>query len=65
MELLSEAFFQAVLRDSGSGGFVFTCRRNGELIGWSLGNAHRGMLLDKHIRLAYPQAHEQNLYVVS
>ncbi|MEO8747195.1 MAG: GNAT family N-acetyltransferase [Rhodanobacter sp.] len=64
-DLLSEAFFQAVLRASGSGGLVFTYRRDGELIGWNLCYVHRGMLVDKYIGLAYPQAHEHNLYVVS
>lgn len=64
-DLLGEAFFQAVLRDSESGGLVFTYRQKGELIGWNLCYVYRGMLIDKYVGFAYPQAHEHNLYVVS
>jgi hypothetical protein len=64
-DLLSEAFLGAVLGDVGSGGLVFTYRMDGQLIGWNLCYVHRGMLVDKYIGLAYPQAHEYNLYVVS
>ena len=64
-DLLSEAFFQALLRDAASGGLVFTYRCDGELIGWNLCYVYRRMLVDKYIGLAYPQAHRHNLYVVS
>ncbi|MBN8714668.1 MAG: GNAT family N-acetyltransferase [Xanthomonadales bacterium] len=64
-DLLSEAFLGAVLGDAGSGGLVFTYRMDGQLIGWNLCYVYRGMLVDKYIGLAYPQAHEYNLYVVS
>lgn len=64
-DLLSQEFLGAVLGDAGSGGLVFTYRADGQLIGWNLCYVHRGMLVDKYIGLAYPQAHEYNLYVVS
>ncbi len=64
-DLLSEAFFRAVLRDATSGGLVFTYRHRGELIGWNLCYEHRHMLVDKYVGFAYPQAREHNLYVVS
>jgi hypothetical protein len=64
-DLLGEEFFRAVLGDVTSGGLVFTYRLDGHLIGWNLCYVHRGMLVDKYIGLAYPQAHEYNLYVVS
>jgi len=64
-DLLSEAFFTAVLCDAGVGGVVFIYRVDGQLIGWNLCYVYRGMLVDKYIGLAYPQAHEYNLYVVS
>lgn len=64
-DLLSEAFFNAVLRDGGSGGRVFTYHDGEVLIGWNLCYEHGGMLIDKYVGFAYPQAHEHNLYVVS
>lgn len=64
-DLLTPAFFQAVLQDAGSGGVVFAYRRAGELIGWNLCYAHAGMLIDKYIGFAYPQARAHNLYAVS
>jgi len=64
-DLLGEAFFRNVLGDARSGGLVFTYRADGRLVGWNLCYVHRGMLVDKYIGLAYPQAHEHNLYVVS
>lgn len=64
-DLLSEAFFSAVLRDGTSGGCVFTYRQAGALIGWNLCYEHDGMLVDKYVGFAYPAAREANLYVVS
>jgi hypothetical protein len=64
-DLLGAAFFSALLRDSASNGLVFTYRHAGELIGWNLCYEYAGKLIDKYIGLAYPQAREQNLYVVS
>ncbi len=64
-DLLSEAFFSAVLRDGSSGGWVFTYRDGGALIGWNLCYEYDGMLIDKYVGFAYPQARDHNLYVVS
>ena len=64
-DLLSRAFFAAVLRDAHSGGQVFCYVHNGALIGWNLCYEFAGMLIDKFIGLAYPQARECNLYAVS
>jgi len=64
-DLLEEGFFRAVLRDGGSGGLLFTYQHAGELIGWKLCYEHAGMLLDKYVGFAYPQAREHNLYFVS
>jgi hypothetical protein len=64
-DLLTRQFFRALLQDADSGGVVFTYRANGALIGYNLCYVHRGMLLDKYIGLAYPEAREHNLYVVS
>ncbi|WP_049623937.1 peptidogalycan biosysnthesis protein [Frateuria defendens] len=64
-DLLGEDFFRAVLRDGASGGLVFTYRHVGELIGWNLCYEYAGMLVDKYVGFAYPQAREHNLYFVS
>jgi predicted N-acyltransferase len=64
-DLLSAAFLSALLRDSASAGLVFIYRHAGVLIGWNLCYEYAGMLIDKYIGLAYPQAREHNLYVVS
>jgi predicted N-acyltransferase len=64
-DLLSPAFFRATLQDANSGGVVFTYKAAGQLIGYNLCFVHGGMLLDKHVGFAYPQAREHNLYFVS
>lgn len=64
-DLLSEAFFRAVLQDRASGGLVFTYRHAGELIGWNLCYEFAGKLVDKYVGFTYPQAREHNLYFVS
>jgi hypothetical protein len=67
-DLLSRAFFAAVLRDAGSGGIVFEYRLRDEaatLVGWNLCFESRGMLVDKYIGLRYPAAREHDLYFVS
>jgi hypothetical protein len=64
-DLLEEGFFRAILRDGGSGGLLFTYRHAGELIGWKICYEHAGMLLDKYVGFAYPQAREHDLYFVS
>ena len=64
-DLLTESFFGAVLRDAAGGVVVFTYRAEGELIGFNLCLAGNGMLMDKYVGFAYPQARERNLYAVS
>ena len=64
-DLLSTDFFKAVLQDAGSGGVVFCYYSGDALIGYNLCFEHNGMLLDKYVGFAYPQAREQNLYFVS
>jgi hypothetical protein len=64
-DLLQEGFFREILRDSANGGLLFTYRHQGELIGWKLCFQHGGMLLDKYVGFAYPQAREHNLYFLS
>ncbi|KLD73513.1 hypothetical protein Y886_37620 [Xanthomonas hyacinthi DSM 19077] len=64
-DLLTAAFFDALLTDADSGGLVFTYRHQGRLIGWNLCYVHDGRLLDKYIGLHYPEAREHNLYALS
>jgi predicted N-acyltransferase len=64
-DLLSQDFFRALLQDASSDGVVFTYHRDGELIGWNLCYEYAGMLVDKFIGFAYPQARDNNLYAVS
>jgi len=64
-DLLTEGFITGLLRDGASGGKVFLYRDRGRLIGWNLCYVHAGMLVDKYVGFAYPQAHRRNLYVVS
>ncbi|TBV75403.1 GNAT family N-acetyltransferase [Pseudoxanthomonas winnipegensis] len=62
---LDRAFLDGLLRDGGSGGRVFAYYHDQALIGWNLCYEHAGMLVDKYIGLAYPQARQHNLYAVS
>ncbi|MFS8138480.1 MAG: peptidogalycan biosysnthesis protein [Thermomonas sp.] len=64
-DLLERSFFNALLRDADSGGIVFIYRHGGRMIGWNLCFEHGGMLVDKYMGLAYPEAREHNLYAVS
>lgn len=66
-DLLTPDFFRAVLSDPQNGGVVFTYRmeEGGPLIGYNLCFERDGMLLDKYVGFAYPQAREHNLYFVS
>lgn len=64
-DLLQEGFFRELLRDPANGGLLFVYRQGGELIGWKLCYEHAGMLIDKYVGFAYPQAREHNLYFVS
>lgn len=64
-DLLSADFFKAILQDANSGGVVFCYYSGDVLIGYNLCFEHNGLLLDKYVGFAYPQAREQNLYFVS
>ncbi len=66
-DLLTLDFFRAILNDPQNGGVVFTYRmeESGPLIGYNLCFERDGMLLDKYVGFAYPQAREHNLYFVS
>jgi predicted N-acyltransferase len=64
-DLLSEAFFAALLRDSAASGKMFLYYDGDELIGWNLCYVHGGKLIDKYVGFSYPRARERNLYVVS
>lgn len=64
-DLLSSAFFRAVLQDSTIDGVVFLYRANDELIGYNFCLCRDSMLIDKYVGFAYPQARHYNLYAVS
>lgn len=64
-DLLTMAFFKALLQDVGSHGVVFVYRARGELIGYNICFVENGILVDKYVGFAYPQARDHNLYTVS
>lgn len=64
-DLLTPAFFDALLQDAASGGVVFVYRHDGDMIGWNLCFVVGETLVDKYVGFAYPQAREHNLYFVS
>lgn len=64
-DLLTPAFFRAVLQDGGLPGIVFVYRAAGELIGYNLCVREHEMLIDKYVGFVYPQARDYNLYAVS
>ena len=64
-DLLTPAFFRALLRDPSSGGVVFVYRTSQETIGYNICFVHGGALVDKYVGFLYPQAREHNLYTVS
>ncbi len=64
-DLLTAAFFKALLQDSASHGVVFVYRAKGELIGYNICFVEHRMLVDKYVGFVYPQARDCNLYVVS
>ena len=64
-DLLTADFFRALLCDAASQGVVFVYRAKGELIGYNLCFVENGMLIDKYVGFAYPQARDHNLYAVS
>ncbi len=64
-ELLTSAFFDALLQDGESGGRLF-CYWHGEaLVGFNLCYLHNEMLIDKYIGFDYSQVSRFNLYFVS
>jgi uncharacterized protein len=64
-DLLTAAFFRALLQDVGSGGVVFVYRAEGGLIGYNICFVAHERLLDKYVGFLYPQARDYNLYTVS
>ena len=62
---LGIGFFRAVLRSASANATLFCYRAKGKLMAWNLCFAQNGMLIDKYIGFAYPQAHQHNLYTVS
>ncbi|HEY0180678.1 MAG TPA: peptidogalycan biosysnthesis protein [Dokdonella sp.] len=64
-DLLTPAFFDAVLQDASLAGVVFAYRDAGRLIGWNLCFVVGDALVDKYVGFAYPEARERNLYFVS
>lgn len=64
-DLLSQPFFDALLRDAQSGGRLFCYWHDDTLVGFNLCYLHQGMLIDKYIGFDYSKALEFNLYFVS
>lgn len=64
-DLLTAGFFRALLQDHDSHGVVFVYRAGGDLIGYNICFVENGMLIDKYVGFAYPQARDYNLYTVS
>lgn len=64
-DLLTAAFFKALLQDVNSHGVVFAYRAGGELIGYNICLVAHDRLLDKYVGFLYPQARDHDLYAVS
>jgi hypothetical protein len=64
-DLLTPAFFRAVLQDASTSGIVFLYRSAGDLLGYNFCVSNDGMLIDKYVGFVYPQARDANLYAVS
>ena len=64
-DLLTAAFFRAVLRDADVHGIVFLYRAGGMLIGFNLCVCENATLIDKYVGFRYPEAREHDLYTVS
>lgn len=62
---LTAEFFRALLQDASLNGSLFLYRAQGEIIGFNLCFEQQGLLLDKYVGFAYPQARAHNLYTVS
>ena len=64
-DLLTPAFFDAVLQDPTSGGRIFLYRHGDRMIGHNVCFVVGDTLVDKYIGFEYPAARDFNLYVVS
>ncbi|MBY0358642.1 MAG: GNAT family N-acetyltransferase [Candidatus Obscuribacterales bacterium] len=64
-DLLSPAFFKALLQDNSNNGRIFIYKSGEDLIGYNFCFVHNNMLVDKYVGFLYPQAREANLYFVS
>lgn len=64
-DLLTPAFFDAVLQDAALAGRVFVYRAGGRMIGWNLCFEAGEQLVDKYVGFDYPAAREHNLYAIS
>ena len=62
---LTAPFFRAVFQDASLDGIVFVYRAGGKLIGYNFCVCANGMLIDKYVGFAYPEAREHDLYTVS
>ncbi|MCU1245781.1 MAG: synthase subunit alpha, partial [Acidobacteria bacterium] len=62
---LTLPFFRAVLQDADVHGIVFLYRAGAMVIGFNLCLCENGMLIDKYVGFAYPEAREHDLYTVS
>lgn len=64
-DLLTPAFFKALLQDKGSAGRVCEYRYDGRLIAYNICFVVGDTLVDKYIGFSYPEARDHNLYCVS
>jgi uncharacterized protein len=64
-DLLTEPFFRAVLQDISMNGIVFVYRAGDVLIGYNVCLGENGMLIDKYVGFAYPEARHHDLYTIS
>lgn len=64
-DLLSAPFFRAVLQDVSLNGIVFVYTSGSTLVGYNLCVRENGLLIDKYVGFAYPEAPDHDLYTVS
>lgn len=64
-DLLTPAFFDAVLLDPRSGGRLFVYREADRIVGWNLCYEVGDALVDKYIGFDYARSRALNLYIVS
>lgn len=62
---LTQPFFERILRDSQSGGLLFTYSKGGRMIGYCLCFQRGDYLIDKYRGAVYPEFRDNNLYYVS